>query len=222
MDNLHGEDEAHTLPRFSDFSLPSTPPPASPLALPDDQQCPLAELQQPQPPPWCNPPLNCQMMMLPEMVDWSSLFQTPGPAAPSERQEEAVQADQNGENDGEASSGGSGKEKAMGGAGRSGKKKKKKVSKPRFAFQTRSENDILDDGYRWRKYGQKAVKNSSNPRSYYRCTHPTCNMKKQVQRLAKDTDIVVTTYEGTHNHPCEKLMEALGPILKQLQFLSRF
>ncbi|KAK4411448.1 putative WRKY transcription factor 75 [Sesamum angolense] len=37
-------------------------------------------------------------------------------------------------------------------------------SVPRFAFQTRSEEDILDDGYRWRKYGQKSVKNSKFPR----------------------------------------------------------
>ncbi|XWS35839.1 hypothetical protein CRYUN_Cryun20dG0030400 [Craigia yunnanensis] len=40
----------------------------------------------------------------------------------------------------------------------------KKTSRPRFAFQTRSADDILDDGYRWRKYGQKAVKNSNYPR----------------------------------------------------------
>ncbi|KAJ6710402.1 WRKY TRANSCRIPTION FACTOR PROTEIN 1-RELATED [Salix koriyanagi] len=98
----------------------------------------------------------------------------------------------------------------------------KKATRPRFAFQTRSEDDILDDGYRWRKYGQKAVKNSKYPRSYYRCTHHSCNVKKQVQRLSRDTSMVVTTYEGVHNHPCEKLMETLTPLLKQMQFLVRF
>ena len=46
-----------------------------------------------------------------------------------------------------------------------GKKKgEKKIRKPRYAFQTRSQVDILDDGYRWRKYGQKAVKNNKFPR----------------------------------------------------------
>ncbi|KAL1551953.1 putative WRKY transcription factor 56 [Salvia divinorum] len=102
------------------------------------------------------------------------------------------------------------------------KKKKKKYIPQRVAFHTRSEEDILDDGYKWRKYGQKSVKNSVHPRSYYRCTHHTCNVKKQIQRLSKDNSVVVTTYEGIHNHPCEKLMETLSPLLKQLQFLSRF
>jgi hypothetical protein len=54
-------------------------------------------------------------------------------------------------------------------AGKAGKggggRGKKKASRPRFAFQTRSDSDVLDDGYRWRKYGQKAVKNSAFPRS---------------------------------------------------------
>ncbi|XP_009405753.3 probable WRKY transcription factor 43 isoform X2 [Musa acuminata AAA Group] len=119
---------------------------------------------------------------------------------------------------GSGSRAGGDREKGKGGSGGRGKK----VGRPRFAFQTKSPNDILDDGYRWRKYGQKAVKNSAYPRSYYRCIHHTCNVKKQVQRLSKDTSIVVTTYEGIHNHPCEKLMEALTPLLKQIQFLTRF
>lgn len=36
---------------------------------------------------------------------------------------------------------------------------------PRIVVQTTSEVDILDDGYRWRKYGQKVVKGNPNPRS---------------------------------------------------------
>ncbi|CAA3027406.1 probable WRKY transcription factor 43 [Olea europaea subsp. europaea] len=103
---------------------------------------------------------------------------------------------------------------------RCGGGRKGKSTIPRFAFQTKSEEDILDDGYRWRKYGQKSVKNSKFPRSYYRCTHYTCSVKKQVQRLTKDKSIVVTTYEGIHNHPYEKLMETLSPLLKQIQLLT--
>ena len=38
------------------------------------------------------------------------------------------------------------------------------------------------DGYRWRKYGQKAIAASAFPRSYYRCSHNGCTAKKQVQR----------------------------------------
>lgn len=44
--------------------------------------------------------------------------------------------------------------------------KKKKYVPQRVAFHTRSEEDILDDGYKWRKYGQKSVKNSVHPRYY--------------------------------------------------------
>ncbi|XP_006662206.1 probable WRKY transcription factor 27 [Oryza brachyantha] len=58
-----------------------------------------------------------------------------------------------------------------------------------------------EDGYRWRKYGQKAVKNSSYPRSYYRCTAPWCGVKKRVERSQQDASMVITTYEGQHTHP---------------------
>ena len=38
---------------------------------------------------------------------------------------------------------------------------------PAMATTTRAE-----DGYSWRKYGQKQVKHSEYPRSYFKCTHP--------------------------------------------------
>jgi hypothetical protein len=53
----------------------------------------------------------------------------------------------------------------MAAAGEKGKMKiRRKMREPRFCFQTRSEVDVLDDGYKWRKYGQKVVKNSLHPR----------------------------------------------------------
>ncbi|KAL8157333.1 hypothetical protein AgCh_002146 [Apium graveolens] len=42
----------------------------------------------------------------------------------------------------------------------------KRIRQPRFAFVTKSDVDNLEDGYRWRKYGQKAVKNSPFPRFF--------------------------------------------------------
>ncbi|XP_022776773.1 probable WRKY transcription factor 57 [Durio zibethinus] len=80
------------------------------------------------------------------------------------------------------------------------KKGQKRIRQPRFAFMTKSEVDHLEDGYRWRKYGQKAVKNSPFPRSYYRCTNSKCTVKKRVERSSEDPSIVITTYEGQHCH----------------------
>lgn len=80
------------------------------------------------------------------------------------------------------------------------KKGQKRSREPRFAFMTKSDVDNLEDGYRWRKYGQKAVKNSPHPRSYYRCTNNKCSVKKRVERSSEDPSIVITTYEGQHSH----------------------
>ncbi|KAJ6726659.1 WRKY TRANSCRIPTION FACTOR 48-RELATED [Salix purpurea] len=80
------------------------------------------------------------------------------------------------------------------------KKGQKRIRQPRFAFVTKSEVDHLEDGYRWRKYGQKAVKNSPFPRSYYRCTNSKCIVKKRVERSSEDPTTVITTYEGQHCH----------------------
>ncbi|KAL1558792.1 WRKY transcription factor [Salvia divinorum] len=74
------------------------------------------------------------------------------------------------------------------------------VREPRVVVQTTSDIDILDDGYRWRKYGQKVVKGNPNPRSYYKCTTPECPVRKHVERASHDPRSVITTYEGKHNH----------------------
>ncbi|KAL2342975.1 hypothetical protein Fmac_004260 [Flemingia macrophylla] len=79
-------------------------------------------------------------------------------------------------------------------------KARRKVREPRFCFKTMSDVDVLDDGYKWRKYGQKVVKNTQHPRSYYRCTQDNCRVKKRVERLAEDPRMVITTYEGRHVH----------------------
>ncbi|XP_027358795.1 probable WRKY transcription factor 4 isoform X3 [Abrus precatorius] len=76
----------------------------------------------------------------------------------------------------------------------------KTITEPKIIVQTRSEVDILDDGYRWRKYGQKMVKGNPHPRSYYKCTSAGCNVRKHVERASMDPKAVITTYEGKHNH----------------------
>ncbi|KAE8683042.1 putative WRKY transcription factor 3 [Hibiscus syriacus] len=83
------------------------------------------------------------------------------------------------------------------------------LTEPRIIVQTTSEVDLLDDGYRWRKYGQKIVKGNPHPRSYYKCTTPGCNVRKHVERASTDPKAVITTYEGKHNHdvPAAKTRE---------------
>ncbi|KAL8063155.1 hypothetical protein ABFX02_01G009800 [Erythranthe guttata] len=76
----------------------------------------------------------------------------------------------------------------------------KKETRDKVAFRTKSEVEILDDGFKWRKYGKKMVKNSPNPRNYYKCSVEGCVVKKRVERDKEDQRYVLTTYEGIHNH----------------------
>lgn len=84
------------------------------------------------------------------------------------------------------------------------------VADSKIVLQTRSEVDLLDDGYKWRKYGQKVVKGTQHPRSYYRCTYSGCNVRKQVERASTDPKSVITTYEGKHNHDIPTVIRNRG------------
>ncbi|WVZ59996.1 hypothetical protein U9M48_010073 [Paspalum notatum var. saurae] len=58
-----------------------------------------------------------------------------------------------------------------------------------------------EDGYEWKKYGQKYIKNIQKIRSYFRCRHKLCGAKKKVEWHPSDpsSDLRIV-YDGAHQH----------------------
>ncbi|XP_055827480.1 probable WRKY transcription factor 53 [Solanum dulcamara] len=84
--------------------------------------------------------------------------------------------------------------------------RKRKSSTPRWTKQVQIHPGApiegnLDDGFSWRKYGQKDILGAKHPRGYYRCTlrHVQgCLATKQVQKSDEDPTIFEVTYRGRH------------------------
>jgi len=78
---------------------------------------------------------------------------------------------------------------------------------------------VSKDGYNWRKYGQKHVKGNEFIRSYYKCTYPNCQAKKQLQQ-SNNGNITDCVCIGQHNHPRPQLNSAVSvecvlPVVEQ-------
>ncbi|PWA52513.1 DNA-binding WRKY [Artemisia annua] len=78
---------------------------------------------------------------------------------------------------------------------------RKRKNQEKTVFQLTQE-ELSNDLWAWRKYGQKPIKGSPFPRNYYRCsTTKACGAKKQVERSPTDSNIFIVSYSGEHIHP---------------------
>ncbi|KAK3138493.1 hypothetical protein QOZ80_5AG0369620 [Eleusine coracana subsp. coracana] len=85
---------------------------------------------------------------------------------------------------------------------------------------TRVLSPTMDDGFAWRKYGEKTINHHSYPRFYFRCTYRNehgCGAKKRVQQTKEDPSLFETTYFGNHTTACHRNE---GTFLPQVPLLA--
>ncbi|KAL8207820.1 hypothetical protein R6Q57_007232 [Mikania cordata] len=81
------------------------------------------------------------------------------------------------------------------------KLKKRKNQQKRVVVQVTADG-LSSDPWAWRKYGQKPIKGSIYPRSYYRCSSSKgCLARRQVEQSCTDSSFYILTYTADHNHP---------------------
>ncbi|KAK6935433.1 WRKY domain, partial [Dillenia turbinata] len=78
---------------------------------------------------------------------------------------------------------------------------KRRKNKLKRVVQQMTTDGFSSDMWAWRKYGQKPIKGSPYPRSYYRCSScKGCSARKQVERCRSDPRMFIITYMSEHNH----------------------
>ncbi|XP_027343179.1 probable WRKY transcription factor 29 [Abrus precatorius] len=99
-------------------------------------------------------------------------------------------------------------------------KKSKKNQNKSVVKQVRTAEG-LDDAWAWRKYGQKPIKGSPYPRSYYRCSSSKgCLARKQVERSHLDPAVFLVTYTAEHTHPHPTRRNSLAGTTRKNNFNS--
>ncbi|PRQ17584.1 putative transcription factor WRKY family [Rosa chinensis] len=79
--------------------------------------------------------------------------------------------------------------------------KRSRKNQSKRVVQEVQEKDLFSDVWAWRKYGQKPIKGSPYPRSYYRCSSSKgCSARKQVERSNSNPELFIITYTAEHNH----------------------
>ncbi|KAG2375638.1 WRKY transcription factor 29 WRKY DNA-binding protein [Vigna angularis] len=79
-------------------------------------------------------------------------------------------------------------------------RKSKKKLKSKRVVKHMTAADGVSDPWAWRKYGQKPIKGSPYPRSYYRCSSSKgCLARKHVERSHLDPGVFIVTYTAEHS-----------------------
>ncbi|KAI3793794.1 hypothetical protein L1987_36416 [Smallanthus sonchifolius] len=95
---------------------------------------------------------------------------------------------------------------------------RKRKNQEKTVFQLTQEQ-LNNDLWAWRKYGQKPIKGSPFPRNYYRCsTTKACGAKKQVERSLMDSTIFSVSYSGEHIHPLPTHRSSLAGTTRSNKF----
>ncbi|KAL8556728.1 hypothetical protein ACS0TY_004260 [Phlomoides rotata] len=95
------------------------------------------------------------------------------------------------------------------------KYKKRKNQHKRVVIQVSAEG-LSSDMWAWRKYGQKPIKGSPYPRSYYRCSSSKgCLARKQVEESCTDPGMFIITYTAEHSHSKPTRRNSLAGTVRQ-------
>ncbi|XP_031249600.1 probable WRKY transcription factor 4 isoform X1 [Pistacia vera] len=70
--------------------------------------------------------------------------------------------------------------------------------------------NLPEDGYEWKKYGQKFIRGIGKFRSYFKCQKANCMAKKKAEWCPSEPGKVRIVYENPHSHGSNNSSGAAG------------